>query len=106
MDKSAETQSTHRRIVLTDKNYFVWEVMVSGELDNIGCLDYVNGEDGEEEKTEEQSKKSATLITRYLDEDVIAHLFFVNDLSQELIYASISVMFTCTGLRGGGCHVI
>ena len=69
MEKSIDNQAKHQRVLLTDQNYFVWEVMVSRELDNIGCLDHVSGEDGETEKMEEKAKKSDTLITRYLDED-------------------------------------
>lgn len=71
MEKTADNQTSHRRLLLTDKNYFVWEVMMSGELANINCLDYVLGVDKEEEKKEERAKKSATLITRYLDEEHI-----------------------------------
>ncbi|KAG0141494.1 hypothetical protein CROQUDRAFT_674070 [Cronartium quercuum f. sp. fusiforme G11] len=68
MDKMDNT-SSHHRILLTDKNYFVWEVMVSGELDNINCLDYVLGTEGGMEKNKEKAKKLATLITQYLNED-------------------------------------
>ncbi|KAH9809472.1 hypothetical protein DFH28DRAFT_933978 [Melampsora americana] len=71
MEKTANSQTGHQRLLLTNKNYFVWEVMMSGELDNTNCLDYVLGVDKDKDKKDKRVKKSATLITRYLDEENI-----------------------------------